>query len=661
MKLEQIEKDSIQNYSLNMQYLKNNHKKLYEKINLFEIALNTNLINSKYELSYKDGYFDILDLETNKYFYNQNSEDYGKSIVKNQLDFNPKSSSFKTFYEARFNDEIADAAKNTTVFSSSSIGNAPIIHYVNTNLPNQETMKTIPKMILFGVGLGTHIPHLHRETKSKLYLIVEPNLELFRLSLFNFKYYNLERTSKLIFSIAENENEFIRSFDDFYGVGFIYNHYLKHFMFSKNCDMYVNLIQNKLVSQWHLTYDYARIIEGLERTVSCVNNDYNILDITPFQLKEIETKPVLLLAAGPSLQRNIEFVKKNQDKYIIVALYVLLPFLEKHNIRPDFITQYDQAGEAVLKTIREVNDINFFKNAIFIFSSHVNKKVIDTFPKENMFIFQAMHDIKKDFKFQTSPSIGEISYALLLRLGAKEIYLLGLDMAMDAETNKTHIDEHQHSKSEFKKVKNNSFTLSKDIVKVKGNFRESVDTLAVFKLSIVALNKINEILLRKDVNVYNLSDGAFFNNTISLKIEDIKEEKFVLLKKEELIQSLHQGLINISEKGFNKKDKEIIKQKIEDAYLLKSDIESFFKIKDSNVIIYEDRLGKFINNLRNNKYSSFELKEILYNYILHNVHYIYHFINMEYLSNPKKHLKSINKILYKQIIKFVDNYIEIYK
>lgn len=661
MNLEEIEKESIENYTLNMEHFKNNHKKLYKKINLYESALNNNFIKPKYELNYKDGYFDILEVETNSYFYNEDSKEYGKSIVKKGLDFNSKISSFKTFYEERFTDELAAAAKNTKKVSSTGVGNAPIVHYINSNLPIKENMKSIPKMILFGVGLGTHIPYLHNVTKSKLYLIIEPNLELFRLSLFNFKYYNLEKTSKLVLSIAEDENEFSQSFDTFYGTGYIYNHYLKHFMFSRNCSTYVELIQKKLVSQKHLTYEYTRHIEGLERTVNYINNDYQILNITPFKLKEIDKKPVLLLAAGPSLQRNIEFVKKNQDRYIIVALYVLLPFLEKHNIHPDIVTQYDQADEVVYKTIREIKDINFFKKTIFLFSSHVNKKICDVFTKENMFIFQAMFNVKKDFDSQTSPSIGEITYALLLRLGAKEIYLLGLDMALDPETNKSHIDEHQHSSSEFKKEKNNRFTINKDLQQVKGNFRPVVDTYTLFNLSIIALNKLNTILLREDVNVYNLSDGAFFDKTIPLKIEDLKVKELISLKKEEFLPSLVDGLVKISERGFNESDNKIIKSKIDDAYSLKSIINNFFKIKDSNLIIYEDRLGAFINDLNSNNYSCSELKVILSNYILYNVHYIYHFINMQSLSNPKKHLKSINKTLNQQLIKLVDTYIEIYK
>lgn len=661
MSFEEIEKHSIETYNLNIEYLKKSHPQIYSKIKLFEEAVESGAIKEKYELNYKDDYFDALNLETNEYLYNMDSEKYGEEIVKNQFTFNPKESSFKTFYEIHFSDEVMKAVENANMLSDVQISNAPVIHYVNTNLPKDEQMKSIPKVIVFGVGLGTHIPYLHFKAKPKVYFIIEPNLELFRLSLFTIKYHNIGANVLLFLSVADNEIEFNQSFDRFMGTGFIYNHYLKHFMFSKNCTFYTKLIQKRLVTQGHLTYEYSRLLQGMDRTVFYLNEEYKFLNITPNKFDKFEGKPILLLAAGPSLQRNVEFVKKNQDKFIIVALYVTMPFLEKHGIKPDIVTNYDQGGDVVYNYIKRINDLEFFKDTIFLFASHLDNRIMQSFPKENIFVFQAMYDIKVGFDAQTAPSIGEISYALLLRLSAKEIYFLGIDMALDPETNKSHIDGHTSLSNDFVDEDDNKITLKKGLLEVKGNFRPVVNTTPNFVMSINSLNLISKAFLRENTIVYNLSDGAYFEGIKPLKIEDIDIVSFETLEKNVINKNIIKSLDKLTEIGFNEFDYEVNELKLEDAGILKEKIEEFFKIKDSSLLVYEDRLGKLINDICFSTFRCSDLQKVLFNFILHNIHYIYYLINIKSLENPKKHLKNINRILSKQFLKLIDTYIKIYE
>ena len=116
-----------------------------------------------------------------------------------------------------------------------------------------------------------------------------------------------------------------------------------------------------------------------------------------------------------------------------------------------------------------------------------------------------------------------------------------------------------------------------------------------------------------------------------------------------------------SEIGFNELDKESLEVRLEDAVIIKTMIEEFFKTKEGNLLVYEDRLGKLVNTICFDRYKCDELQKVLLNYIMNNIHYIYHLINMKSLDNPKKHLKSINKILQKQLLKIVCTYIKIYE
>ena len=662
MSFEQIQKDALDTYKENMTFLKTNNYELYKKINLLEIVLNTNIKKSDYELEYKDGYFDILNVKDNTFFYNKNSEVYGKELVDNHLSFDPKVSSFKTYYEVKYGDKVVDMVKNATMYSSTQISNAPVIHYVNENIPKKEELKTIPKLIIFGVGAGSHIPYLQLKVKAKIYLIIEPNLEIFRLSLFTIKYSILSKFTKIVFAVAQNENEFISSFSEFYNLGFIYNHYIKLFLFSKNCEFYTNIIQNQLLFQSHIIYSYDRLLKGLNKAVSYIEEDFQCLNII-HKKYDFAKKPILLLCAGPSLQRNIEFVKNNKDKFIIVALYVTLPLLEKHGIKPDVVTQYDEGADIVYNVIKRIKDISFFDQTSFVFASHLDKRVMNTFPKDNIFVFQAMFNIKVGFGAKTAPSIGELTYQLILEWGGENIYLLGMDMAMDVESKKTHIDGHASTDiyKQFKEENNNKHNLRTSIIKVKGNFLDEIDTLPLYKMSITSMNTITKAQKKKNVYVYNLSNGAYLEKIIPLKISDLKLDSFDILNKELEKEDILKAFVNNSETSFSENDIIATTIKVESANKLQDTLNEFLKAgKDSSLDVYENRLGAFIDKLVFEKSSCYELQSILKNYIMHNAHYIYHLINMRALDNRKRHVKNLNKVFGKQLNKIISTYVEIY-
>ena len=105
-----IEDISIQTYLKNLEYLRLNHNQIYKKIELFQIAIESNIIKEKYELRYQNNYFDVYDIGDNTFLYNTNSIKYSKELVSN-IDFSAKTNSFKTFYDYRYEEEVVDEAK----------------------------------------------------------------------------------------------------------------------------------------------------------------------------------------------------------------------------------------------------------------------------------------------------------------------------------------------------------------------------------------------------------------------------------------------------------------------------------------------------------------------------------------------------------------------
>ncbi|PLY08696.1 MAG: hypothetical protein C0626_12670 [Arcobacter sp.] len=483
------------------------------------------------------------------------------------------------------------------------------------------------------------------------------------MSLFVTNYANLSKQTKLFFSVAQNDFEFKKTFEAFYGELFIFNHYLKFVNLSAGSDIYMKTIQNFLVSQGHLLYSYDRTFLSLSRTNSYISQNFRLLNIKQKQnLKPFE-KPVLYLSAGPSLQHNIDFVKKNQNYFTIVAIYATMPILERNGIKPDIITQYDEQDVQVLNTLAKLKDINYFKDTIFIFASHVNAKLMNSFPKENIFIFQAMFELKENFGTLTSPSIGELTYALLLLFQAKEVYLLGLDFAMDVESGDTHIEGHSGSGA-FNKLKDleesddKNYSYRKNTILVKGNFLAEVKSVPVFKTNIDTFAQFSEMFKDSTQNIYNLSNGAYLNGTTPLKIEDINLSSFSVNEKEALKNELSNAFITISEAGYNQKDLEKLNLKLSSVKKIKKNLDQFQKMKKyKDFEEYKGHLINLIQNILFEKHQCEDLQSILINYSSHNLHHIFYLFDLESKNDNKKYIYEINKNLLTQLNKIVDTYV----
>lgn len=658
---ENIQTKAIETYNNNMKFLEETHKSKYEKLRLFESGLELGEIKERYILEYKNNYFDIYDTKENTWIYNTDSIKYSKEVVEN-INFSSTENSFKTFYGIDYEDEIAEKSKNLSILSDVAFGNAPIIDYVNRNLPKNEEMKEIFIYYIFGTGLGLHIPLIHKKISAKLYLIIEPSLEIFRLSLFVTDYSKLAKITTLMLSISENDDEFRERFQNLYAKSSAYNHYIKFFMFSKNFDRYITTIQHSLVAQGHLLFAYNRELLSLSRTYQYLKENFNYIDISKQQnLKVFENKKVILLGAGPSLNKNLEFIKSNQNKYIIIAVYTLIPYLEKYDIKPDFICQYDENTKSMVSVFNKIQNRDFFANTVFLFSSHICRELINFFPKKNVYLFQALYNAKRDFGFLTSPSIGEITYALIQILGAKDISLLGIDMALDPDTGKSHHAEYDFDIS--KNVDENStlenFNLRKNKMIVKGNFLDEVETLSVFKASIEHMNMFTRKYKRfGETKIYNLSNGAYLEETIPLKPENIDVSMFEDLDKNLLNEVMHDNFTTISSNEFTAEDIEYNELKLEHALKLRDKLDSFYigrKYPNSNS--FRSVLHEIQEELLNSSYSCSDLQKIILNYCNYNLHYIFYFTNLRNIDNPKKHIKQLFKIFNFQVNRIIAEYI----
>jgi hypothetical protein len=243
-------------------------------------------------------------------------------------------------------------------------------------------------------------------------------------------------------------------------------------------------------------------------------------------------------------------------------------------------------------------------------------------------------------------------------MNIKEIYLLGLDLALNQKTGSTHMEDNSSSSINYnleKKQDKNFFSLREGLIKVKGNLEEEVYTTGVFYSSIKYMEKF---LINKDPNtiVYNLSShGAFFENSIPKKIDEVTVDNYSNI-------DLHNNLLGqfkeYSSRFLDNESKLKIKKEIE---FIKNFLSiDFYKYKEISVkdyIEFFELTTKLTSLITNYEFKSSSISQVLRNYLQIILPYLsYHFNDLK-IKNENKKVILIKEVFINQIEIILNDYL----
>jgi hypothetical protein len=650
-----IEESALNTYTKNIEYFKNNHPVIYEKIDNLNTHLNSILYTHKYELEYKDeGYFDVLELESNQFLYKKNSLKYSEFLV-DIINFKKSDQVCETF----FNFVYTKSALEKAIESDATTRHAtlaPIYDFYSNTISKDMSFKYIKKFIFFGLGLGLHVEKIIQKINPTVVLFLETDLELFRLSFFTCDYEKAIGGRLAIFSIDEDTNEYKNSFTTFYNNGAFENQYLKYSLFSSIYESKINEIQTFLVTRSENCYPHERILFKNHQVLKRMKEGYKFLDL---KKKRGETyfkdRPILILAAGPSLEKNIQWIKKHQDEFVILCVFATLKTLLKHDIEPNIVIQLEEKINHTVDLVHSFDNFDFLNNSIFIFSASSPNILLNTFKKENIFLIEDRTTYLQDILRINAASVGEVAYSIALIFNSYNTYLLGLDLAL-AEDGATHSKEH-HGATKLDLSKTNGVkkivTLQESTLKIKGNFKDVVSTTPLLAMSIPLLDEYTINLKYEHQNIYNMCDGAFFQNIIPLKINDVKQ--LTPLNKSNLTVELIELFDKFSKTSTNNdelRDSLLTRQKqLNEFYQY---VEDFKQTNTKTAQRFMKAFKLCFGNISSSKKS--ELKELMSVYILNTSKYVSDLFNTVELKDEKNITKEMKKIYITQVIKILDYY-----
>lgn len=661
-----VEQKALETYHKNLEYFKNNHSELFKKLSVLDMAITSGQYNENYALEYKEGeYFDVQDLSTGEWFYGENSNDYTQRIL-NITSLHRSGGVFEGLRRVPMSQDYANLINTSNVSFHNHMWALSKLSFLNQIYSPKETseMLSVKKVIILGVGLGLHIEAVFKKLKNQVCFIAENNIELFRLSLFVTPYYSILKDIRAHFSIAETDELEKINFITFLESAYNYNLYIKHIPFYKEYESSLKKYQNYVISQNHILYPYNAYLIRYTTSPQYIFLEKPILNISKnYENNIFSKKPILFIGSGPSSSIYIDWIKENYKNFVVICPLSTCRLLHKHNIKPDIIVHIDPQEENSLKLLDGISD-DFFNKSTFLFSTNINKKIVEKLSQHDMYFIQQATDTKVGFGSFTSPTVGEYTYAISVILGAKKLFLIGLDLALNQTTLSTHNESHAFEKKlTINPNENSEASLSPDhsLIHVKGNFQEQVFTTPKFKVSIDEFKRLTSYLRNIQYAAYNLSQGAYLDGAEPLEIEKVKDKVFLpALEKETLQNEIKSFLISIASSEVREEDINHLLYQITEAKRLKKIILKFQKKRFKSPNSYMNELSLFATELSDmHNVTKSELSEVFYHYFKMSLAYIYDTLNTkEALSQEKNIITIINKEFTSQLLKIADYYIQ---
>ncbi len=326
----------------------------------------------------------------------------------------------------------------------------------------------IPFRYLFGIGNSVALQLILKEPQLERLIVIEPNAELYYIAFHLADFSEAILSQRVIF-----EDMSTASFST-----------LSHYIQKTHAQYYVKLYTLETISNYYLLHYFNEIkrindllIEsfkaialgyGNDATDTLMGIEHHIQNLprmvqcpTTHSLMNVERpKTAIVVSTGPSLTKQIPLLKKIKDHVTIISVDASFPILEKHGIKPDFVTVLERIPETA----------NFFKNNAKEFQDGVNfvcvsiahQDVINAIRGGTLLLQMRPHGYTKYFGLDEHGYIGvgmsaaNLAHELAIAMHYENIILIGQDLAF-GDDGTSHADNHFFGVDEEKTEGHNEY------------------------------------------------------------------------------------------------------------------------------------------------------------------------------------------------------------
>lgn len=303
-----------------------------------------------------------------------------------------------------------------------------------------EQIEETEHIFFYGIGLGYHVIQFAERFPEKLISIYEPNAQVNALR----NKYAVEtkfNTLPIRDVIVETEKEIGRQALQKFANELTHKvtliiHPVYERLFPKETQQFVKDFKEFVVER-KLNIDTG-IVFGSRWTTNAIMNLIDTLQTPNFILdykEEFRDKPVVLVAAGPSLSEEIENLKKIKEKGLayIFAVGSANKELIAKNIKPDAVFSYDpqQHNFRVFEPILEGK----YEDIPLVYGTSVGNETVSYWPGPKMHFVTSQDKLTQSFTTRKLPVINDaysvaiVTMQILFEMNVSEIVLVGQNFA----------------------------------------------------------------------------------------------------------------------------------------------------------------------------------------------------------------------------------------
>lgn len=394
-------------------------------------------------------------------------------------------------------------------------------------------------LFVYGIGLGHHIEDLLVKVDARHIVLIEPVVEFLVQSLRVVDWGKIFRLAKrrdktlhfvlgmedamavraMEMVIHKNGNTFIEGsyfYFHYYSWALkeihakfsiqVKNHYLSLGFFDDEIKMVTNAASNAKQYAFQIIED-ARFVE--------------------------QALPVFIVGSGPSLDADIEYIRKWRDHVLLMSCGTSLGILLKHGLKPDIHTEVEN-GELTWTILSKLSETYDLHGIILAASLTVDPRVPALFDRRWFFFRGALSSSRILMGQHKSlsacePTVSNTSFAVATNLGFRTVYLFGVDCGYPEEGGQHHskdsiyYGEDAPYDDDFLKRRHNRL--------VPGNFGGVFRTTSVFDQTARSLGGLQRATR---VALYNCSHGARIQDALpkaaaAIDLPDLHIDRRVLL------------------------------------------------------------------------------------------------------------------------------------
>ncbi len=296
---------------------------------------------------------------------------------------------------------------------------------------------------VFGFSDGRCVRRLlNKCDDTNLLVICVPDKEAFAATCY---YYNLEdileddRVNIFYQELAVDAGALIQSLVDYTRIKLLEFCILPGYdiLYRENCEQFMDTVldqmRNMIVNKsTHLSFDRVipqRILSNTKRMIRYCNIRQLQDALTEYEVQDI---PVIIVSAGPSLDKNIHLLKKAQGKALIIAVDASIRTVIQAGVRPDLLCSIDPNSPERFFSGLQLDDIFWACNQT------TNSVLLEKYGKHIFYyghygrMWKQILENKLQYDFPTIATGGSVSteaFMLALYLGFRKIVLIGQDLA----------------------------------------------------------------------------------------------------------------------------------------------------------------------------------------------------------------------------------------